>query len=321
MGAGYGAYPSFGRPAFVNNPMPMSMSAAPMMNSIYGSMPAVPSMYASAVAAPQVAVQSPAAQRQSIYSSMMNMPSSSSLYSSQAIAPSIYASMPSAPVSAAPRAAAPKDEIPSLQEGFSTVGLMLWPGKGGELLVTGFMEGHSAENCGLETGDIIIRVDDTAVEGMAASTAAECMAGPTGSSVTVTTSRSTKTTNADGSASTTKTTHSAVITRDVSSDEANKKTNESFKSTGMGQTRPMSHQECMQYGVPFGSTWGASGGSGAAKPKSPAAYKTPFAAPVMSEGRLLTQQECMMFRVPYGSRMSAPKPKELAQDMSDKLSV
>lgn len=32
-------------------------------------------------------------------------------------------------------------------------------------------------------------------------------------------------------------------------------------------------------------------------------------------------QECMMFRVPYGSRMSAPKPKELAQDMSDKLSV
>lgn len=160
----------------------------------------------------------------------MNMPSSSSLYSSQAIAPSIYASMPSAPVSAAPRAAAPKDEIPSLQEGFSTVGLMLWPGKGGELLVTGFMEGHSAENCGLETGDIIIRVDDTAVEGMAASTAAECMAGPTGSSVTVTTSRSTKTTNADGSASTTKTTHSAVITRDVSSDEANKKTNESFKS-------------------------------------------------------------------------------------------
>lgn len=40
---------------------------------------------------------------------------------------------------------------------------------------------------------------------------------------------------------------------------------------------------------------GASGGSGAAKPKSPAAYKTPFAAPVMSEGRLLTQQVSFFF--------------------------
>jgi len=138
--------------------------------------------------------------------------------------------MPSVPVAAVPRAAPKDDDYPSLLEGFSTVGLMLWPGKGGELLVTGFMEGHSAENCGLETGDIIIKVDDTSVEGMAASVAAERMAGPTGSAVTVTTSRSTKTANSDGSLSITKTTHTASITRDVSSDQANKKTQESLAS-------------------------------------------------------------------------------------------
>ena len=161
---------------------------------------------------------------------MVNMPSSSSLYSSHLAAPSIYASMPSVPVAAVPRAAPKDEDYPSLLEGFSTVGLMLWPGKGGELLVTGFMEGHSAENCGLETGDIIIKVDDTSVEGMAASVAAERMAGPTGSAVTVTTSRSTKTANSDGSLSITKTTHTASITRDVSSDQANKKTQESLAS-------------------------------------------------------------------------------------------
>ena len=141
--------------------------------------------------------------------------------------------MPVAPIAAAPKAetkAPVKEDFPSLPDGYSTVGLMLWPGKNGELLVTGFMEGHNAESCGLETGDVIIKVDDFSVEGLAASDAAARMAGPTGSSVTVTTARSTKATNSDGSISTTKSTHTAVITRDVSSDEANKKTQESLES-------------------------------------------------------------------------------------------
>jgi S1-C subfamily serine protease len=162
----------------------------------------------------------------SIYSSMVQVPAASSLYASQVAAPSIYSSMPVAPMVGghAPEPKAASSDFPALAEGFSTVGLMLWPGKNGELLVTGFMEGHSAENCGLEAGDVVIAVDDNSVEGMSAADAAARMAGPTGSSVTVTTSRSPD----DDPAA--KTTHTAVIVRDVSSGEANKKTQESLES-------------------------------------------------------------------------------------------
>jgi hypothetical protein len=179
--------------------------------------------------APQI--PAPAPSQSSIYSSMAALPTtSSSLYASQPSAPavnsSIYASMPSVPTfgkssPAKKEESAKKDEYPSLPEGFSTVGLMLWPGKGGELLVTGFMEGQSADGCGLETGDVIIKVNEISVEGMPASDAAAHMAGPTGSSVTITTSRITNGV---------KTTHTAVVIRDVSSDEANKKTKESFQA-------------------------------------------------------------------------------------------
>lgn len=155
---------------------------------------------------------------------MVQVPAASSLYASQIAAPSIYASMPAAPMVGAslPEARSSDNDFPALPEGYCTVGLMLWPGKNGELLVTGFMEGHSAENCGLEAGDIVIAVDDNSVEGMSAADAAARMAGPTGSSVTVTTSRT-----ADDDQ---KTTHTAVIVRDVSSGEANKKTQESLES-------------------------------------------------------------------------------------------
>ena len=169
----------------------------------------------------------------SIYSSMLNVPSSS-MYASQSAAPyasSMYTSMPVAPTVSAPPMKPPvKEDFPSLQSGHSTVGLMLWPGKNGELLVTGFMEGHSAEMCGLETGDVIIKVDDMLVEGMAASDVAGRMSGPSGSSVAVTVTRTTKIPNDNGTVSTTKSTHTAVIVRDVSSDEANKKTKESLES-------------------------------------------------------------------------------------------
>jgi hypothetical protein len=202
----------------------------------------------------------------SIYSSMLNVPSSS-MYASQSAAPfaSIYASMPVAPTVSAPPMKPPvKEDFPSLPSGYSTVGLMLWPGKNGELLVTGWMEGHSAETCGLETGDVIIKVDDVFVEGMAASDVAGRMSGPTGSSVAVTVTRTTKIPNENGTVSTTKSTHTAVIVRDVSSDEANKKQQESLESltgrdsqTGISQSsaRPMTPAECFQYGVPMGSTW------------------------------------------------------------------
>ena len=203
----------------------------------------------------------------SIYSSMLNVPSSS-MYASQSAAPyasSMYASMPVAPTVSAPPMKPPvKEDFPSLQSGHSTVGLMLWPGKNGELLVTGFMEGHSAEMCGLETGDVIIKVDDMLVEGMAASDVAGRMSGPSGSTVAVTVTRTTKIPNDNGTVSTTKSTHTAVIVRDVSSDEANKKQQESLESltgrdsqTGMSQSsaRPMTPAECFQYGVPMGSTW------------------------------------------------------------------
>ena len=99
---------------------------------------------------------------------MVSMPSNNMLYSSQSVGPSIYASMPSMPSPTLSKKAkeAAKDDFPSLPEGFSTVGLMLWPGKNNELLVTGFMEGHSAEGCGIDIGDVIIKVDETSVEGM-----------------------------------------------------------------------------------------------------------------------------------------------------------
>jgi C-terminal processing protease CtpA/Prc len=59
-------------------------------------------------------------------------------------------------------------DLKLLPDGYSTVGLTLWPDKNGKLLITGFTEGYSAELCGLETGDIIIQVDEVSVEGMAA---------------------------------------------------------------------------------------------------------------------------------------------------------
>jgi len=285
-----------------------------MRSSIYASMPAVPAATAVPSAVPKA---SAAPFASSIYSSMMNVPSSSmyASHSAAPLAPSMYASMPVAPTLSAPpikETKAPvKEDFPSLPDGYSTVGLMLWPGKEGELLVTGFMEGHNAEHSGLETGDVIIQVEDQAVESMAASEVANRMAGPTGSSVTVTTLRTTNVNNEDGTVSTTKSKHTAVIIRDVSSDEANKKTQESLESTGISQntSRPMTPAECMQYGVPFGSSWGP-----ATKPKSAAAASKPKPAPqpasaAAPEGRLLTHQECMMFRVPYGSRIAAPKPK------------
>ena len=296
FGAPFGFVGSFGGvPGKQPGPMYHGVSFQ-SAQSIYGSMPSVPSIYSSAQMAPR-------ASKPSIYSSMVNVPAaSSSLYSSQVAAPSIYASMPSVP--SAPPAAVQKkapsgdeDEIPSLPEGFSTVGILIWPDNtSGSLLITGFMEGYSAENCELETGDEIINVNDTPVHGMEASdVAVKLMAGPSGSSVTITTSRTSK----EDPAKTT--THTVMLTRDVSSEDANKKTRESIEST-KPKPVPLTPHECMMYGMPIGATWSGS----KSKPKSPVkAQPAPKTSPAKGQGnfRMLSPAECLQYGVPFGARI------------------
>ena len=45
----------------------------------------------------------------------------------------------------------------------ATVGIMVWPGPAGQLFITGFMEGTSAANCGLQEEDVITAVDGVRV--------------------------------------------------------------------------------------------------------------------------------------------------------------
>lgn len=189
-------------------------------------------------------------------------------------------------------------DIPRLTEGASTVGLMLWPGKQGELIITGFKEDSSAADTELAIGDVIMSVDGDSVEGMDATDVAAMMAGPTGSVLSITTL-------------------SGVIcevTRDVSADEANATTVDSVsKST---PAKPLTDMECMRYGVPRGSSW-----TTASKPALKSARSTPAPSPAPSpaknysatpaqEGRLLTQTECFNYGVPLGSRMKAAPAKK-----------
>ena len=208
-------------------------------------------------------------------------------------------SVPSAPAAAVQKKApaGDEDEIPSLPEGFSTVGILIWPDNtSGSLLITGFMEGYSAENCELETGDEIINVNDTPVHGMEASdVAVKLMAGPSGSSVTITTSRTSK----EDPAKTT--THTVMLTRDVSSEDANKKTRESIEST-KPKPVPLTPHECMMYGMPIGATWSGS----KSKPKSPVkAQPAPKTSPAKGQGnfRMLSPAECLQYGVPFGARI------------------
>ena len=117
-----------------------------------------------------------------------------------------------------------QDIAEGFPEGYSTVGLKLWPDKNDELLITGLMEDCNAASSGLEAGNVIIQVDEVSVKGMTAYDVARQMAGPTGSSVSITVSRISVINNEDGTVSTSKSTHTAVIVRDVSLDAANSKT-------------------------------------------------------------------------------------------------
>ena len=117
-----------------------------------------------------------------------------------------------------------QDIAEGFPEGYSTVGLALWPDKNDELVVVDLMEDCNAASSGLEAGNVIIQVDEVSVKGMTAYDVARQMAGPTGSSVSITVSRISVINNEDGTVSTSKSTHTAVIVRDVSLDAANSKT-------------------------------------------------------------------------------------------------
>lgn len=99
------------------------------------------------------------------------------------VGPSIYASTSALPMYGGSPAKKAPPAIPGLTEGSSTVGLMLWPGKEGELLITGIKEGSSVEETELAVGDMIVKVDGNSVEGMEATDVAGLLAGPTGSTV------------------------------------------------------------------------------------------------------------------------------------------
>jgi hypothetical protein len=61
-----------------------------------------------------------------------------------------------------------QDIAEGFPEGYSTVGLKLWPDKNDELLITGLMEDCNAASSGLEAGNVIIQVDEVSVKGMTA---------------------------------------------------------------------------------------------------------------------------------------------------------
>jgi len=308
----------FGMPApfpMMNQGLPgpsFGASMPPMMGSfprpVMGSSMGNSSLYQSAAVAPVAAAPTPV--QPSLYSSMMNLPTSSgSLYASAQVGPSIYASMGALPSFSMPPMQAigeSKPAIPQLTEGASTVGLMLWPGKTGELIITGIKDETSAAETELAVGDVIVSVDGESVEGMDATDVAGMMAGPTGSTLTITTANGV----------------TCTVTRDVSAEEANATTVNSIKKSGSGAStsngRQLSPMECQRFGVPMGSVWGESKAKPAQpkpspSPAKPAAKKSSSAAP-SEQGRLLTHAECSRYGVPYGSRMGPMKKKEAPKE-------
>ena len=64
---------------------------------------------------------------------------------------------------------------------------MLSPtGPSGQLFITGFMEGTSAENCGLQEEDVITAVDGERITDLPAAEASHLLSGSLNSTVTVT---------------------------------------------------------------------------------------------------------------------------------------
>ncbi|EKX54517.1 hypothetical protein GUITHDRAFT_150034 [Guillardia theta CCMP2712] len=266
MSYGYGA----GGMQFYPAPIP-SYGQPPMGQPMYMPGRTVPAKGGTTAAKKQNA---PAAT--SIYASIPNLPTSNTWYT-PGTGTSLYASTPVAP--------SVKTQVPSLDEEKSTVGLMLWPGKDGELIITDIKENTSAAGTVLAIGDVIVKIDETSIEGLPATEAYKPLAGPNGSMVTITTKR----VGEDGSTST----HTAELTRDVSAVEANKITQKSIETSGASlntqadekkeTTRQLSPAECQMYGVPFGSVWTVGKSSSQHQPtttaKPPAKTQTAPAKP------------------------------------------
>ena len=89
---------------------------------------------------------------------------------------------------------------------------MLSPtGPSGQLFITGFMEGTSAENCGLQEEDVITAVDGERITDLPAAEASHLLSGTLNSAVTVTVLRG------QGSSASS---HTVALVRDVSIDVA-----------------------------------------------------------------------------------------------------
>lgn len=101
----------------------------------------------------------------------------------------------------------PPKPLPPLQEGESTIGIMIWPSDNGKLVVTGIKEDKSAGQSELQVGDIVAKIDGLDVHGMDASEVATKLIGTSGSTVTIVTEKGV----------------TVNLIRDVSAEEANKK--------------------------------------------------------------------------------------------------
>jgi len=69
------------------------------------------------------------------------------------------------------------------------VGIMVWPGANGSLLITGLKEDSSAQASGLQPGDVLTMVDGIDILQLPAAQVSKMLSGPAGSEVTLTVSR------------------------------------------------------------------------------------------------------------------------------------
>ena len=117
----------------------------------------------------------------------------------------------------------------TLRSGVTTyrVGLLLWPAKNDELVITGFEKGSSAASSGLILGDVVIEVDGESIKGLPPCAVTQKMAGMPGTKVDLTVSRI---------ISHVKSVYSLSLIRDVSPD-----VDDLVVSTA--SSGPLSHQE------------------------------------------------------------------------------
>jgi C-terminal processing protease CtpA/Prc len=80
---------------------------------------------------------------------------------------------------------ADRPRSPDPDEADATVGIMVWPGDTGELMITEFMPDTSACSCGLKIGDILTAVDGEGIRELAPDEASLRLSGRSDSIVRV----------------------------------------------------------------------------------------------------------------------------------------